>query len=348
MDSTFPFHAARSGSPFPPRALLLSCSRDGSMATKVEVPKFELNNSTSTPALGLGVGVPSESLTAAVLKALEIGYRHIDTAEAYSTEVAVGNALQEAFAAGLVKREDIYLTTKIAPENLHIGEIIPTIKRSLSHLQLEYVDAYLIHWPLRLKKGSSFHTATLDDRLPLDLKGTWEEMEKLVALGLTKSIGCSNFCVKTLQELLLHAKIVPALNQIELHPQWQQEKLRTFCQKKGIRVTAWSPLGAPGFYGTTNVLNSLILKRIAVEHQKTVPQIVLRWIHELGIIPIPRSYNEERLLENLSIWDFTLTDEDHEMIKTVEQQSLCTSPSFLAPCKGVPWCALEEFHDNDE
>ncbi|CAM6098014.1 unnamed protein product [Calypogeia fissa] len=321
----------------------------------VEVPTFKLNDSTSVPALALGVNGQAlkkvndltESLTAVLLKALEFGYRHIDTAEVYKTEVAIGNALQEAFATGLVKREDVYVTTKITPSNLHIEEILPAIKRSLSNLQLDYVDMYLIHFPLRLKKGVRLIDANLDDRLPLDLQSTWEEMEKLVTLGLTKSIGVSNFCVKKLQELLLHAKTIPAVNQIELHPLWQQDKLRAYCQGKGIQVSAWSPLGAPGSnFGTLNVLNNPILKQIALEHQRSVAQIVLRWIHELGAIPIPRSSHEERLIENVSIWDFNLADEDHEKIKTVEQQSMFSVPEFIHRGKGVGIPTFAEFHDN--
>ncbi|CAM6117366.1 unnamed protein product [Calypogeia fissa] len=320
----------------------------------VEVPTFKLNDSTSIPALALGVNGQAlkkvndltESLTAVLLKALEFGYRHIDTAEVYKTEVGIGNALQEAFATGLVKREDVYVTTKITPSNLHIEEILPAIKRSLRNLQLDYADMYLIHFPLRLKKGVGLFDANLDDRLPLDLQSTWEEMEKLVTLGLTKSIGVSNFCVKKLQELLLHAKTIPAVNQIELHPLWQQDKLRAYCQGKGIQVSAWSPLGAPGSnFGTLNVLNNPILKQIALDHQKSVAQIVLRWIHELGAVPIPRSSREERLIE---IWDFTLTNEDHEKIKTVEQQSMSTLPEYIRRGKGVGFPTFAEFHDNGE
>ncbi|CAM6117368.1 unnamed protein product [Calypogeia fissa] len=319
------------------------------MTKKIEVPSFKLNDSTSSPGLAFGVRLQNESVTAFVLSALEIGYRHIDTAEVYNTEVATGNALQEAFASGLVKREDVYVTTKIGPGNLHVEEVLPMMKKSLSNLQLDYVDMYLIHWPFRLKDGKRMFIANLDDRLPLDMQRTWEEMEKLVALGLTKSIGVSNFCVKKLQELLLHAKIVPAVNQIELHPRWQQDKLRAFCQKKGIQVTAWSPLGSPGsFFGTKYVLNNPILKQLALEHKKSVAQIILRWIHELGVIPIPSSYNEQRMIENLTIWDFTLTDEDHEKIKTIEQQSLLTTPKFLSVFKGAPFPSFAEFHDNDE
>eukprot|EP00250_Pteridium_aquilinum_P016888 c23344_g1_i1 orf=123-1055(+) len=286
-----------------------------------------LNNGASIPLLGFGTAGSSsytrDQTKAAIAAAIEVGYRHIDTASHYGSEVAVGEALADAFVAGTLAREEVFITSKIGCYEM--DDVLAAIKRSLSALKLDYLDLYLIHWPLKFtKKGPA-----LEDVQPLDIQQTWQGMEKCVELGFTKAIGVSNFSSKKVTELLKTASIPPAVNQVEMHPNWQQKQLRETCRKANINVSAWSPLGAPGTkWGNSAVLEHPVIKAIAEKHGKAPAQVALRWGLEQGVSVLPKSYNRTRVVENFQIFDWSLTAEDLEEIDKFQQRRNRTGPSL--------------------
>ncbi|KAI5445241.1 hypothetical protein KIW84_013476 [Lathyrus oleraceus] len=211
---------------------------------------------------------------------------------------------------------------------------------------MEYVDLYLIHWPVRLKPDIEGFNFTGKDVIPFEIKGTWKAMEDCYRLGLAKSIGVSNFGIKTLSLLLENATISPAVNQVEMNPSWQQGKLREFCMKKGIHVCAWSPLGAyKVFWGSNAVMENPILQKIAEARNKSVPQIVLRWIHEQGTSVIVKSFNKERMKQNLEIFDWELNQEEVDKINKIPQCRLYKAEMFVS--ENGPYRSLEELWDGD-
>ncbi|KAH8388449.1 hypothetical protein KR093_006568 [Drosophila rubida] len=285
-----------------------------------------LNNGEKMPIIGIGTWQASdEEIETAIDAALEAGYRHIDTAPVYGNEQAIGRVLKRWLDAGKVKREELYIVTKLPPVSNRPHEVEPTIKKSLADLQLDYVDMYLIHTPFTLfiNEDGSFK---LDDEglmvpdVSTNHAATWVEMEKLVANGLTKSIGVSNFDQEQVARLLKNCKIRPANNQIEHHVYLQQRELVDFCKAEGVVVTAYSPLGSKGIAkfnagaGLVRDLPDLMdipeVKEIAAAHGKTPAQVLLRWIIDTGVVAIPKSINPERLKQNLNVFDFKLTDEE--------------------------------------
>ncbi|CAL5027223.1 unnamed protein product [Urochloa decumbens] len=281
-------------------------------------------NARPMPAVGMGTAafphVP-ETAKAAVLAAIEVGYRHFDTAYMYGTEKPLGEAVAEAVRRGLVaSREEVFVTSKLWCTQNHPDLVLPSLRETLKNLQMEYVDLYLIHWPVAVKPGPPSLPNKKEDAVPFDIEGVWRAMEECQRLGLAKAIGVSNFTTKHLDKLLAVAKIPPAVNQVELNPVWQQRTLRAYCAEKGIHVAAYSPLGGQNWDGTGNaVLESEVLAGIAKARGKTVAQVALRWIYEQGVTPIVKSYNKERLKQNLEIFDWELTDEDHQKISRIPQ-----------------------------
>ncbi|XP_004301234.1 PREDICTED: non-functional NADPH-dependent codeinone reductase 2-like [Fragaria vesca subsp. vesca] len=197
----------------------------------------------------------------------------------------------------------------------------------MQRLGLEYVDLYLIHWPVRMKPGITGTPKSKEVLLPFDIIGTWKAMEECSRLGLTKSIGVSNFGTKKLSQILDNATIPPAINQVEMNPSWQQEKLQDFCKVKGIHVTAWSPLG---FYGATSWapkpwIDYAIIKEIAAAKGKSVAQVILRSIIQQGeVSAISRSFNKERMKYNIQIFDWELTEDEMNKIKEIPQRLAVT------------------------
>lgn len=310
---------------------------------------LKLNNGATIPALGLGTitfNDSPEKIKNAILTALRMGYRHIDTANGYHNELIIGEALQEAFKSKLVTRDEMFVTSKLGPAEMDPPDVLPTLQASLSKLKLEYLDLYLIHWPLKLKKGASFPPRE-EDILPLDLRSTWEALEECVHKGLIKAIGVSNFNVAILKDVMSFAKIPPSVNQVEMHPRWQQKRLRDYCASVGIVVEAWSPLGAPGQkYGTADLLSNNILLQIAEKHGKTTAQVSLRWIVECGCSAVPKSFNRLRMSQNFAIFDWHLDEEDHAKIKTISQNRYFLA-SFLANSTTSPFKSVEELWDGD-
>ncbi|KAK6120544.1 hypothetical protein DH2020_045710 [Rehmannia glutinosa] len=210
-------------------------------------------------------------------------------------------------------------------------------------LGLQYVDLYLIHWPVRIKMDGN-NSMTM---MTFDIKETWEAMEDCCRLGLAKSIGVSNFSCAKLSKILEIATIPPAVNQVELNVAWQQRKLVEFCKEKTIHVSAFSPLGAYGyFWGTHAVMDSPVLEDIAAAKNKTKAQVALRWIYEQGVSPIVRSFNKERMKENIQIFDWELTDEEvHKIEQQIPQNRACTGKEFV--CPDGQYKSLEQLWDGE-
>lgn len=290
------------------------------------IPHARLNNGAYIPVLGFGTAsghqYTHQQTKEAITAAIQAGYRHFDTASLYNSEAALGDALSQAFKDGTLTRADVFVSSK--PWCTETDDVLAAIKRSLSALQLDYLDLYLIHWPLKIRKIGGL---TPQDIQPLDVNKTWEAMEKCVELGLTRSIGVSNFSSKKIKELLQFAKIPPAVNQVEMHPRWQQEHLREVCSKANIHVSAWGPLGAPNTrWGSHAVLDHPTIKEIASKHEKTPAQVTLRWALDQGVSVLPKSYNKTRMVENLQIFNWSLTQEDRDKIGKIEQQRNLSGP----------------------
>jgi D-galacturonate reductase len=213
----------------------------------------------------------------AIIEAIKAGYRHFDTSALYGTEPVLGSALAEALNLGLIRsRDDLFITTKLWCNRAEPHLVLPAIQKSLQDLGLEYVDMYMIHWPFLIKQEEYQYPIPKDLIFPIDLRSIWEIMEECQNLGLTRAIGVSNFSPKKLDQILSFAKIPPAVNQVELNPVWQHKELREYCAAKNIKVSAWSPLGAPGnSWGDNRVIHCPILQDIAKSRGKTTAQVYL-------------------------------------------------------------------------
>ncbi|TQS76507.1 aldo/keto reductase [Ornithinibacillus gellani] len=246
-----------------------------------------LNNGLRMPQLGYGVWqVPDEEATPAVAKALETGFRSIDTAMVYQNEAGVGRAL----AKSDVPREDLFITTKVWNADQGYDNTLKAFEDSLKRLGLDYVDLYLIHWP----------TPEFDQYVD-----TYKALEKLYKDGKVKAIGVCNFHIEHLQRLLDECEIVPAVNQVECHPYLQQQELKDFCKQHQIYVESWSPLQQGG-----EVLKDDVIVGIAEKHGKTPAQVVIRWHLQSESIVIPKSVTPSRIEENFQVFDFELSDSD--------------------------------------
>ncbi|KAI5673959.1 hypothetical protein M9H77_14323 [Catharanthus roseus] len=288
-----------------------------------KIPETLLNSGYKMPMVGFGCAVqPSEELITILLDAIKIGYRHFDTAAGYGTEEALGKAVSQAIENGIVKgRDEFFITSKLWITDTHHDLVLPALKKSLGNLGLEYLDLYLVHLPLLVREGVvDIFKVSEEDLLPFDMNGTWKAMEECKKLGLVKSIGVSNFTCQKLSSLLENATIPPAVNQVAMNVGWQQRKLVPFFKEKNIHVSAFSPLATyGGFWDISVALDSPILKDIAASKGKTVAQIALRWIHEQGSSFIVKSFNKERMIQNLQIFSWELTKEEMEQIQKIPQ-----------------------------
>ncbi|KAJ4817947.1 NAD(P)-linked oxidoreductase superfamily protein [Rhynchospora pubera] len=306
------------------------------LEASTKIPLKTLSSGHDMPIVALGtfeLSFDQENAKAAIIEAIKIGYRHFDTACQYGSEATLGEAIAEAVQLGLIgSRADVFVTTKQWCTDNHPDRVLPAIKTSLRNLKMDYLDLYLIHWPISMKPGPISFPLKREEVMPLDLKGVWEAMEECQKLGLTKSIGVSNFTTKKLEELLQFANIPPAVNQVELNPAWQQQKLREYCAKKGITVNAYSPLGGQLNFITPNtVLTSDVLAEIADAKGKSVAQISLRWILEQGAGIVVKSFKKERLIQNLEIFDWELTEEECAKISSIPQKKVVSTELMLAP-----------------
>ncbi|XP_061344071.1 NAD(P)H-dependent 6'-deoxychalcone synthase-like [Gastrolobium bilobum] len=298
------------------------------------IPEVVLSSSSGQrrmPVIGLGTAPESASKVStkdAVIEAIKQGYRHFDAAAAYGVEPSVGEAIAEALKLGLIaSRDELFITSKLWVTDNHPELIVPALQKSLRTLQLEYLDLFLIHWPITTKPGKVTYPIEVSEILEFDMKGVWASMEECQRLGLTKAIGVSNFSIKKLEKLLPLATIPPAVNQVEINIGWQQEKLREFCKAKGITLTAFSPLRKGASRGTNLVMDNDVLKELADAHGKTVAQICLRWIYEQGVTVAVKSYDKERMKQNLQIFDWSLTEDDYKKISEIYQERLIKGPT---------------------
>ncbi|CAN6288570.1 unnamed protein product [Urochloa humidicola] len=318
------------------------------------VPTVALSSGKPMPRLGFGTATATlgqveghAGVKEAVLRAIDAGYRHFDTAAVYNTEAAVGDAVAEAVRAGTVaSRDELYVTSKLWIADAHPGRVLPALQKTLQSLQMEYVDLYLIHFPLSMRPLPEGAPLVVKEELvALDMKGVWEEMEECHRRGLAKAIGVSNFTCKKLEHLLSFARIPPAANQVEVHPYCRQNKLREFCRANGIQLCAYSPLGGKGTpWANDCVMNSPILKQISQDRDKTVAQVCISWVYEQGDVVITKSFNERRMHENLDIFDWELSDDDCNKINDLpESRGNC---DFMVHESG-PYKTVDEFWDGE-
>ncbi|KAG6653403.1 NADP-dependent D-sorbitol-6-phosphate dehydrogenase-like [Carya illinoinensis] len=296
-----------------------------------------LNNGFKMPMVGLGVWrIEDKEMRDLVINAIKIGYRHFDCAADYKNEAEVGEALAEAFRTGLVKREDLFITTKLW--NSDHGHVVEACKDSLKKLQLDYLDLYLVHFPVATRHlgvgntGSALgEDGVLDIDTTISLETTWHAMEDLVSMGLVRSIGISNYDIFLTRDCLAYSKVKPAVNQIETHPYFQRDCLVKFCQKHGICVTAHTPLGGAAanteWFGSVSCLDDPVFKGLAAKYKRTVAQIVLRWGVQRDTVVIPKSSKPERLEENFQVFDFELTKEDMDLIKSLDKKHRTNQPA---------------------
>ncbi|KAK7411619.1 hypothetical protein VNO78_03054 [Psophocarpus tetragonolobus] len=279
------------------------------------------SNHGNMPVIGFGSASSNTDTKGAVLEAMKSGYRHFDTASIYGSEQAIGEAIAEAFQLGIIaSRDELFITSKLWCSDNFPHLVLPALQKTLQSLKLEYLDLYLIHWPIAVKPAYSKIPFPEEALVSFDIEGVWKAMEECQKQGLTKFIGVSNFSCKKLENLLSFATIPPSVNQVELNPTWQQKKLREFCEAKGIIITAYSPLGAAGaVWGSDRVMENELLKQIAEAHGKSVAQVSLRWLYEFGVTIVVKSYNKERMKQNLEIFDWSLTKDDNEKIDQIKQ-----------------------------
>ncbi|MEK5404624.1 aldo/keto reductase [Paenibacillus sp. FSL W8-0439] len=255
-----------------------------------------LHNGVRMPWFGIGVFKVEEGseLVNAVKAAVKHGYRSIDTAAIYANENSVGQAIQEALSENNLSREELFVTSKVWNADLGYEETRAAYEASLNKLGLDYLDLYLIHWPVQGK-----------------YKEAWRALESLYKEGRIKAIGVSNFQIHHLEDLMQDAEIKPMVNQVEFHPQLTQTELLQFCQKNNIQMEAWSPL----MQG--QLLDHPVLQDIANKYGKSVAQVILRWDVQQGVVTIPKSTKAHRIVENADIFDFELTREDMDQIQAL-------------------------------
>lgn len=253
-----------------------------------------LNNGVAMPMLGFGVYQMTDATEceASVAEALRVGYRLIDTAAAYGNEEAVGRAI----AKSGIPREELFITTKLWLSDAGYEKTQRAFERSLARLQLDYVDLYLIHQPYS------------------DVHGAWRAMEELYDAGRIRAIGVSNFHPDRLMDLIVHNRIVPAVNQIETHPFCQQTETATFLRENGVQIESWGPFAE----GRNNLFSNPVLSEIASRHGRSIAQIVLRWLLQRGVVAIPKSVRPERIAENFHIFDFELDADEMTAIAALD------------------------------
>ncbi len=257
----------------------------------------KLNNGVEIPILGFGVFQITDpaDCVRCVMEAIEAGYNHIDTAASYQNEEYVGKGIQQSGAA----REDLFITTKLWIQSQGYEGTRKAFDNSLNRLQLDYIDLYLIHQPYG------------------DVYSEWRAMEELYEQGKIRAIGVSNFQPDRIMDLMIHNKITPAVNQIEVNPFQQQIETQPFLEQNSVMVEAWAPFAE----GRNNIFQNELLQSIAAKHNKSVGQVILRWVVQRGIIALAKTVRKERMMENISIFDFELSAEDMAAIATLDTKT---------------------------
>ncbi len=289
--------------------------------------KFTLNDGNIIPAFGLGTWKSQEGEAyRAIKEALRVGYKHIDGAWIYQNEDEVGRGIRESIQESVVKREEVFLTSKLW-NSFHVPEDVETgCRKSLTNLGLEYVDLYLMHWPVAFRGGKLMPEGMEDfwSLSELPLAKTFEAMLKLRDKGLVKSVGVSNFSISKLEKLITDSGVVPAVNQVELHPYNPQEELFAYCRDQGIHLTAYSPLGSGDRpeslkqKGEPPVLENEVIKVTAAEEGLTPAQLLIAWAIDRGTSVIPKSANPGRIAENLAAASHTLSSKARSVIDGID------------------------------
>ncbi|MDN3723418.1 aldo/keto reductase [Aequorivita sp. SDUM287046] len=305
---------------------------------------LEFSNGDRMHAIGLGTWkAGGKELKNAIKEAVHAGYRHIDTAAIYGNEEVIGEALSEIFAEGRIFREDIFITSKLWNDSHAEGQVRPALEESLKKLNLDYLDLYLIHWPVAFRNGVGSPKTPEDYLTPEEapIIETWRQMEMLKKHGLARHIGVSNFSEKKLSEIVSEATIKPEMNQVELHPLLQQNSLLEYCKSENILVTAYSPLGsgdrsrAMKGEDEPNMMEINSLSEIAKERNATVPQVLIAWHNHRGCAAIPKSTTKEHIISNFKAADVSLTDADLKKIAKLDRQfRYITGKFFEEPSKG--------------
>lgn len=261
---------------------------------RYKMKEILLSDGNKMPAIGFGTYLmPPEDTKRCVLKALEVGYRHIDTARLYMNEEGVGEGVKES---GL-DRKEVFITTKIWTTDCYYDNAKEAVKESLARLGVKYIDLVLVHWPPTIE----------------DIKGAWTALEEMHKEGKIKSLGVSNFKEHHIDRLLEFATVRPVVNQVELHPYFQQVKLREYCDKENIVVEAWAPL----LRGKS--LNDKTVIEIGKKHERTPAQVIVRWLMQEGIVPLPKSVTDSRIEENFQVFDFELDETDMEEMRGLDK-----------------------------
>ncbi|KAE9403562.1 Aldo/keto reductase [Gymnopus androsaceus JB14] len=278
-----------------------------------DIPYFNLSDGTKMPSIGLGcwMGAPggAERVSEMCRKAIIVGYRHFDTAAGYGNEKEVGKAIRESG----IPRSEFYITTKLGWEHHRVQECF---EESLDNLDCEYVDLFLMHWPQTYEPGTQ---NVLPPEASPTIVDTWKDMEKLLGTSKVKSLGVSNFSVKTLEQLLPHCSVRPVVNQVEMHPFLPQNALKAFCDSQGILLTAYSPLGRPaGPEQAISIFNNATVKKLSEKSNIDIGQLLLSWGVQRGTVVIPKTENETRMKQNLTI--LKLSDEDMKVLDQVHRE----------------------------
>ncbi|XP_051172018.1 1,5-anhydro-D-fructose reductase-like [Leptopilina boulardi] len=312
-----------------------------------KIPFIEFNNGKKMPAIGLGTfqSKPNE-VEEAVKNAIDIGYRCIDTAFFYQNETEIGKAIRAKIQDGTIRREDIFVTTKLWNTFHKENQVVPACRESLKNLDLDYVDLYLMHFPIAFKEGDELLPRDSDEKIiatDTDYIETWKGIEECSRLGLAKSIGVSNFNSEQITRLLSAATVKPVNNQVELNININQKRLLEFCKNNNITITSYSPLGRPGttaIYGDKGIPNFLENSKvieIAQKYNKTPAQIALRFILQIGAAIIPKSVTKSRIKENFEIFDFQLTDNEMKTLESLETGKRLTTLEDLKNHKYYPY-----------
>ncbi|KIK70051.1 hypothetical protein GYMLUDRAFT_34493 [Collybiopsis luxurians FD-317 M1] len=278
-----------------------------------DIPQFSLNDGTKIPSVGLGcwMGIPggAERVYEMCRKAIAVGYRHFDTASGYANEKEVGNAIRDSG----IPRNEFYIVTKLGMEHHRVKE---AFQESFDKLDCEYIDLYLMHWPQTMEPGT---TNVLPPEASPTIIDTWKDMEKLLGTGKVKSLGVSNFSIKTLKQLLPYCSVKPVVNQVELHPFLPQHALKAFCESESILLTAYSPLGRPaGPDQAISIFNNATVKQLADKLNVDIGQMLISWGVQRKIVVIPKTENETRMKQNLTL--LKLSDEDMKILDEVHRE----------------------------
>ncbi len=303
--------------------------------------KLIFQNNDAIPALGLGTWqAPRGEVGQAVREAIRCGYRHIDCAAIYGNEKEIGDALQAAFSAGEVRREELWITSKLWNTNHCKAEVRPALEKTLADLQLDYLDLYLIHWPVVLvEKPVLPHVP--ENFIPLDevpISETWEGMEACLEAGLARHIGVSNFSIKKLKQLLETARHRPEMNQVEMHPLLAQNELAVFCGAEKMHLTAYTPLGRPASPdlppNAPELLKDPTVMAIAAQRNCTPAQVLLAWAMERGTSPIPKSVTPKRIEENFAAQNVSLSTADMAALNGLDRHYRFVDGTFWTPPGG--------------